>query len=105
MDEGQVHQALESVVARTQGPDHGPKSSNHVHRPRAWSSDSAYSVNRVDTEGTIDSDAEARELLIHADSGPQPVHQSRGLPIPDASEPDADEVRRARAVLMIKDRG
>ena len=76
----------------------------HAHRPRAWSSDSAYSVDSAATDGTIDSDKEARELLAHADSGPLPVHHVDEPPSPDTGGPDEDEVRRARNILKGKDR-
>jgi hypothetical protein len=65
------------------------------HRPRAWSSDSAYSVQSADSAGTVESDEEAREMLARADSGPQPVSHADDSPSPIPSEPDADELRRA----------
>ena len=76
----------------------------HTHRPRAWSSDSAYSIDSAATDGTIDSDEEARELLALADSGPQPAHHVDEPPSPDTSGPDEDEDRRARDILKGKDR-
>jgi len=77
-----------------------PQGSQHDNRrPSAWSSDSNYSVSSYETEGTIDSDDEARNLLAHADSGPKGVHHAEDESPPTSPAPSEGEVERARKVL------
>ena len=70
-----------------------------TRRFSAESSDSHYSESSDTTEGTLESDEEARELLAQADSGPMPVHHAEPLVDEPAPKPSEDEVRRAREVL------
>ena len=79
----QLDHEQEVTVVPPPGPSFdAPGSHHHVeileHHPkrplsRQESSVSRYSVESLDTEGTIESDAEAEVLLAHADSGPAPV--------------------------------
>lgn len=103
VDEGKLHHLNETVVVRPPGLDYSPGTEHEVRRPSVWSSDSHYSIDSFDTEGTIDSDDEARDLLAHADSGPMPVHHAEDDEgVGELPAPSEDQVKRAKAVLMMK---
>lgn len=100
--EEKMHHIPETTVVRLPGPDFdAPGSKHEVRRPSAYSADSQYSVNSFDSEGTVESDEEARDLLAQADSGPQPVSQE-DHGVDSDTGPDEDQVRRARDVLKMK---
>jgi hypothetical protein len=71
--------------------------SRHLHRrPSAWSSDSQYSDDISD--GIIESDEEAKELLARADSGPAPL-KTGGEEVEEKDEPSNAMVDRAREMM------
>ena len=88
------------LTTRSRSPkDEHTRPSATTRRFSAESSDSHYSESSDTTEGTLESDEEARELLAQADSGPMPVHHAEPLVDEPAPKPSEDEVRRAREVL------
>lgn len=98
----------ESVVVTPPGLTFGSEGTAHeVRRPSAWSSDSHYSdqEDEASSEGTIDSDDEARELLAKADSGPRNFEkedldeEKEQERIAEEASPSDDQVKRAREVM------
>jgi hypothetical protein len=103
INEGKLHHLDETVVVRPPGIDWSAGTKHEVRRPSVWSSDSQYSASSYETEGTVDSDDEARDLLAHADSGPLPVHHAEAdRSVAEPAPPSADQVKRAKEVLMKK---
>lgn len=95
------HHSHRSTIVTPPGPapgaDPGPEREHTHRRPSAWSSDSHYSDDP--SEGTIESDEEARELLAVADSGPAPVEDSEEGVVEDDG-PSKEQVKKAKEVLM-----
>ena len=93
--EEKLHNVEESTLVRPPGPASGAEGTSHeVRRPSNWSSDSFYSEA---SDGTVESDDDARELLATADSGPAKVEEESS--VNEEEGPSVDQVRRAREVL------
>ena len=107
-------QERRTTIVRPPGPGSDvPGSKHHVvdqsalidqRRKSVWSSDSVYSDTESydpDSDGTVESDTEAKELLAMADSGPltNDDEDQDSIYFPG---PDQDQVDRAKEVLFKK---
>lgn len=65
------------------------------------SSPSIYSQDDMDSEGTVESDEEARELLARANSGPtRKQTEGTGTPNIEERQPTEEQVNRAKKVVF-----
>ena len=65
------------------------------------SSPSVYSQDDMDSEGTVESDREARELLAHADSAPARKRtETTGVQDNKERQPTKEQVNRAKKVVL-----